>query len=81
MYKFCKVSLDYPYKPYYYYLVGDLKLEIGDRVIVPFGNKNDLKDAVVMSVGACAGCTFPCKIESIKYVKEKATSIFDAVYM
>ena len=71
VYKFCKVSLDYPYKPYYYYLVGDLKLEIGDHVIVPFGNKNDLKDAVVMSIGACAGCAFPCKIESIKYVKEK----------
>ncbi len=71
VYKFCKVSLEYPYKPYYYYLIGDLKLEIGDHIIVPFGNKNDLKDAVVMSVGACAGCTFPCKIESIKYVKEK----------
>lgn len=71
VYKFGKVSLDYPYKPYYYYLVGDLKLEIGDHVIVPFGNKNDLKDAVVMSVGECVGCTFPCKIESLKYVKEK----------
>jgi len=56
----------------YHTLVSDLELKIGDHVIVPFGNKNDLIDAVVMSVGECAGCIFPCKIESIKYVKEKS---------
>ena len=72
VYKFCKVSLDYPYRPYYYYLVGDLQLTIGDNVTVPFGSKNELKDAVVMSVGECAACTFPCKLASIKYVKSKS---------
>jgi len=72
VYKFCKVSLDYPYRPYYYYLVGDLQLTIGDHVTVPFGSMNELKDAVVMSVGECAACTFPCKLASIKYVRSKS---------
>ena len=71
IYHFCKVSLEYPYKPYYYYLVGDLSLKIGDRVIVPFGQNNVMKEAVVMSVGECVGCIFPCKIENIKFIKEK----------
>ena len=70
-YHFCKVSFEYPYKPYYYYLVGDLSLKIGDCVVVPFGQNNVMKEAVVMSVGECTGCTFPCKIESIKFVKKK----------
>ena len=70
IYRFCKVSLEYPYKPYYYYLVGDLYLKVGDHVVVPFGQDGIMKEAVVMSVGECAGCTFPCKIENIKFVKK-----------
>ena len=62
---------DCPDIPYYYYLVGDLSLKIGDRVIVPFGQNNVMKEAVVMSVGECVGCIFPCKIENIKFIKEK----------
>lgn len=71
IYRFCKVSLEYPHKPYYYYLVGDLSLKIGDRVVVPLGQNNIMKEAVVMAVGESAGCTFPCKIENIKFVKKK----------
>ena len=68
LYRFCKVSVNYPEKPYYYYLTGDLKLKIGDRVIVPLGKDNTLTEAVVMSVGECYGCAFPCHIDLIKNV-------------
>lgn len=69
LYKFCKVSVDYPEKPYYYYLTGDHDLKVGDRVIVPFGKDNALTEAVVMSVGECYGSAFPCRIDLIKSVK------------
>lgn len=68
IYRFCKVSLDYPCKPHYYYFCGDISLRVGDRVVVPLGQDNALKEGVVMSVGECMGCSFPCKADSIKYV-------------
>ena len=70
LYSFCKVSVHFPEKPYYYYLTGDFELKAGDRVIVPFGRDNTLTEAVVMSVGECFGSAFPCRIDLIKTVKE-----------
>jgi len=68
LYKFCKVSVAFPNKPFYYYLSGKLKLRVGDRVVVPFGQDNALTEAVVMSVGECYGSAFPCKVDYIKTV-------------
>jgi len=58
LYKFCKVSVDYPNKPYYYYLTGKIKIRVGDYVIVPFGNDNTHTEAKVVSVGECYGELF-----------------------
>lgn len=71
LYSFCKVSVRPLEKPYYYYFTGDLKLKTGNRVIVPFGKDNTLTEAVVVAVGECFGCAFPCRIDQIKTVKEK----------
>ena len=68
LYKFCKVSINYPDKPYYYYLTGGLSLKIGYQVIVPFGKDNTPTKAVVMSVGECYGSAFPCHVQFIKTV-------------
>lgn len=76
VYRFCKVSLDYPYKPHYYYFVGELSLNIGDCVAVPFGRDNDVKEGVVMSVGECYGCALPCSVDKIKYVERKIEEAF-----
>ncbi len=72
IYKFCKVSVNYPDKPYYYYLIGDLTLKVGDRVIVPFGRNDTKTEAVVVSVGECYGSAFPCHTSKIKTVIEKS---------
>ena len=71
VYRFCKISLDFPCKPHYYYFVGELSLNIGDRVTVPFGRDNDENEGIVMSVGECYGCAFPYGIDKIKYVIRK----------
>lgn len=71
IYRFCKVSINYPDKPYYYYLTGEAELEVGDRVVVPFGIENEMKEAVVTSVGKCFGSAFPCRIEKVKTVAAK----------
>ena len=72
LYKFCKVSVNYPERPHYYYLVEELELKVGDRVKVPFGQNNDITDAVVMSIGECYGSSFPCPISKLKKVMKKA---------
>lgn len=71
LYRFCKVSINYPDKPYYYYLPGAVELNVGDRVTVPFGSENTIKEAVVVAVGECYGGAFPCRIEKIKTVAGK----------
>ena len=71
LYRFCKVSINYPDKPYYYYLPGAAELNVGDRVTVPFGSENTIKEAVVVAVGECYGGAFPCRIEKIKTVAGK----------
>lgn len=70
-YRFCKVCIDYPNKPFYYYFPGHLDLEVGDRVIVPFGQTNKAYEGIVMAVGECYGCALPCKVDLIKYVETK----------
>ena len=72
LYKFCKVSVNYPERPHYYYLSGELELKVGDHVKVPFGQNNDIADGVVMSVGECYGSSFPCPISKLKKVMKKA---------
>ena len=73
VYAFCQVSLNGTAQPHYYYFTGDLILQIGDRVIVPFGKSNAPTEATVVSVGTCYGCAFPCKVELIKTVIKKMT--------
>ncbi len=68
VYKFCKVSVNGCEKPYYYYLVGDLELNVGDCVVVPFGSSNEKLNATIMSIGECYGCALPCHISKIKTV-------------
>ena len=70
-YRFCKISLQYPYKPYYYYFTGQLDVKVGDRVVVPFGKDDRETEAVVVSVGECLGCTLPCDVSSVKHVIRK----------
>ena len=70
LYKFCKVSINYPEKPYYYYLTGELSPKIGNRVIVPFGKDDSPTKAVVVSVGECYGSAFPCNVQLIKTVMD-----------
>ena len=74
IYKYCKVCIDYPNKPFYYYFPGNLQLEVGDKVIVPFGQTNQATEGVVMAVGECYGCALPCKVELIKHVRCKMES-------
>ena len=71
LYSFCKVSINYPDKPHYYYLTGNVKLQVGDTVVVPFGSDNIEIHATVVAVGDCLGANFPCAISRIKQVKEK----------
>lgn len=75
LYKFCKVSINYPEKPHYYYLTEKLKLKVGDQVKVPFGQNNEIINATVMAVGECYGSSFPCPISSLKIVKERCNQI------
>ena len=71
LFKFCKVAIDYPEKPFYYYFYGDLEINIGDKVVVPFGQNNRHTDGVIMAKGECFGCAFPCNISEIKTVIRK----------
>ena len=74
MFKFCKVATDYPYKPFYYYFYGNLNIKIGDKVIVPFGQENRKTEGIVVSLGECYGCSFPCDVSNIKTVVEKVAN-------
>lgn len=40
-------------------------------MVVPFGIENEMKEAVVTSVGKCFGSAFPCRIEKVKTVAAK----------
>ena len=72
IYSFCKVMVNEYYDaPYYYYFTGDLQLEVGDYVMVPFGRDNSPTKARVMSEGKCYGCAFPCHVSKIKTVVKK----------
>ena len=71
LFKFCKVATDYPEKPFYYYFYGDLDVQVGDKVVVPFGHNNKETDGVVMALGECFGCAFPCRVSEIKTVLRK----------
>jgi len=72
VYHFCKVRVsEYYDAPYYYYFTGDLQLDVGDYVMVPFGRDNSPTKARVMSVGNCYGCAFPCHVSKIKTVEKK----------
>ena len=70
IYRFCKVCLN-ERRPFYYYLAGDLELNVGDNVIVPFGRDNMKVVGLVMAVGACYGIAFPCQVSEIKTVLAK----------
>ena len=71
LFKFCKVATDYPNKPFYYYFYGNIDIKIGDKVIVPFGQNNRKTEGIIMALGECYGCSFPCDISDIKTVIEK----------
>ena len=73
-YRFCKVWLEEQSGPYYYYLIGDLQLGVGDLVDVPFGSENAVRRARVVSVGECYGFAFPCHVKLIKTVIRKIGS-------
>ncbi len=68
VYKFCKVSTNYPLKPHYYYLTGGLDVKVGDLVAVPLGYKNAETLGVVVSVGQCYSFSFPCALDAMKTV-------------
>lgn len=75
LYRFCQVSVNYPRKPYYHYFMGDFDLKPGDMVTVPFGEDNNETTGVVMTIGECYGCSFPCDISCIKTVMKKHADI------
>ncbi len=68
LYSFCKVASDFPNRPFLYYLTGNLKLKIGDRVLVPLGNNNKETEGIVVAVGECFGASFPCPVSKLKTV-------------
>ncbi len=68
LYAFCKVAVNFPQKPYFYYFVGDLHLKVGDRVVVPLGIDNEEKEGVVVAVEEYYAAAFPCPANRIKTV-------------
>ena len=71
LFSFCMVSIDFPRKPHYYYFPGAEPLAVGDKVLVPFGAKDEEKTGVVVSVGECYAVSLPCPIDKIKTVIRK----------
>ena len=71
VYEFCQIIFDYPNSPNYYYFTNGLSVEIGDRVVVPFGYQNEEREAIVVSKGACTAAALPCSIDWIKKVIRK----------
>ena len=55
----------------YYYLTGELELNVGDEVIVPFGQDNKEMIGIVVSVGKCYASAFPFDASKIKTVIRK----------
>ena len=58
-------------KALYYYLTGELELNVGDEVIVPFGQDNKEISGIVVSVGKCYASAFPFEETKIKTVIRK----------
>ena len=67
-YLFCKVSLDYPFKPHLYYFPGKYALSVGDTVVVPYGEDDEEREGVVTAVGECYGFAFPCPVDRVRMV-------------
>lgn len=67
VYNYCKVYIE-GVNDQYYYLVDDLELSVNDCVEVPFGKENTLSKAIVVAVGKCLSCIFPCDINDMKSV-------------
>jgi len=70
IYDFCQVIFDLDSRSYFYFTNG-LSVEIGDRVVVPFGYQNEEREAIVVSKGACTAAALPCSIDWIKKVIRK----------
>ena len=68
---FCKVDTLSQSKALYYYLTGELELNVGDEVIVPFGQDNKEISGIVVSVGKCYASAFPFEETKIKTVIRK----------
>ena len=68
---FCKVDTLSQSKALYYYLTGELELNVGDEVIVPFGQDNKEISGIIVSVGKCYASAFPFEETKIKTVIRK----------
>ena len=68
---FCKVDTMSQSQALYYYLTGELELNVGDEVIVPFGQDNKEMIGIVVSVGKCYASAFPFEETKIKTVIRK----------
>lgn len=67
IYSYCKVLIE-SYNKQFLYLSGNLSLDVGDQVIVPYGRDNANIAGTVVAVGKCFSCIFPCDINDMKTV-------------
>ena len=67
IYSYCKVLIE-SYNKQSLYLSGDLSLNVGDQVIVPYGRDNAKIAGTVVAVGKCFSCIFPYDINDMKTV-------------
>ena len=73
IYSYCKVMFGASNEKYDY-LCGELKLNINDHVIVPFGNDNKQIRGIVIAVGNCLSSALPCDVNLMKEVIELSKS-------
>ena len=68
IFSFCRVDTMSSSNGVYYYSTGNLELNVGDEVVVPFGEENKETTGIVVSVGKCYGSAFPFEPTKIKTV-------------
>ena len=70
VYNFCSVIFNASNQPYTY-LIGDLDIKIGDKVVVPVGNDNTERVATVVSTSQHMRLTAPFPVDKAKKVIRK----------
>lgn len=70
VYKCCKVYVKREHKCYIY-MVGNIDIRLGDNVVVPFGQSDEVLIGVVVAIEECIKAAVPFPIEKVKSVIRK----------